>query len=361
MERTFKHRITNKTIIIGGQTGESMQKLISPKASDLTIQDIVINSSDWEEIIDKNPLKLKVGKEYILQYVHCKSKPQHIKITHFTKDGYPWQERVSDGGCKGIVSPGCYRLIEEVNQKDYEIISFISNNGIIKKWENGLFGIHFGKFTEKNQISKLEKPGFFNKKIHSVKRLSDGEVFTVKDHVRPKKCNPNNFIITGFTSDCNNEHMLALGGNGGISINKLKPVKKPLFKTFDGVDIYEGDKVSYVNYLDTIMSDITFTKKSEKHDLFKWFSTQQAAQDYINSNKVLFTTEDGVDIRENDRYYGVELGIYRFIKDIAHKNTTYTNTGNIYFSTKEAAENKVEALTKGQKRLESLIKELFPA
>ena len=307
---------------------------------DFEIEDPENYPENWEEIIDKNPLKLELGKEYILQYIHSPSAPFKCKITRFTKDGYPWKENPSDYSGNGIVSPDCYRLIEEVNQKDYEIISFISNNGIIKKWENGLFGIHFGEFTEKNQISKLEKPGFFNKKIHSVKRLSDGEVFTVKDHVRPKKGTPNNFIITGFTLDCNNKHILALGGNGGISINKLKPVKKPLFTTFDNVDIYEGDSY-HTYYLPTnyysYCQKACKKRSGNKKDVI-YFSTKQAAQDYINSKKVLFTTEDGVDIRKGDMFIGVN-DFKTYSCNEASDVVLKESVNWLYFSTKEAAEN----------------------
>ncbi len=66
----------------------------------------------WEEVKDNNPLGLEIGKEYLLQYVYCDPCPQRVKITRFTKDGYPWMKGVISD-VNGIVSPGYYKLIKE--------------------------------------------------------------------------------------------------------------------------------------------------------------------------------------------------------------------------------------------------------
>lgn len=172
----------------------------------------------WEEVIDKNPLKLEVGKTYKLQYIHCQSPIRTCKITRITKDGFPWMETSL---YNGIVAPDCYRLIEEVVEypigtkvednrinktftkevdgwytssktghtdksisnakhievlkevieKDYELLSIIPNNS--------LKGIIFNYNCP--EIESYLKFGDYN--IHSVKRLSDGEVFTVGEEV----------------------------------------------------------------------------------------------------------------------------------------------------------------------------------
>ena len=233
-----------------------------------------ISGATWieivdDKIVDNNPLKLEVDKTYELQYIHCESKPFKAIITRITSDGYPWMEKMhcSDNG---IVTDS-YKLIKEIVDKNYEILSSTDDYGYIYL---------LSELTEKQLTFFYNNLGVLSDVlINSVKRLSDNTIFTIDDYVRPKKCKHNAFTITGFTLDCNNEHMLALGGNGGIRIDKLNLSDKPLFKTFDNVDIFE-----------------------------------------------------------NDRYYGCELGIYRFINDIAHKNVTYSNNGNIYFSSKEKAE-----------------------
>lgn len=65
-------------------------------------------------------------------------------------------------------------------KKDYEILSFITKEGIIYvKNKEGRFSnsVQYTTWTEKELLSKV----VFN--IHSVKRLSDGEVFTIGDKI----------------------------------------------------------------------------------------------------------------------------------------------------------------------------------
>ena len=279
---------------------------------------------------------------------------------------------------------------EEIIEKDYEILSFkeiASKHHIITKSTDG-FGY---QGREENFLKSNDW------QIHSVKRLSDGEIFTLGDKV---DSDIRGFIITKLRIIGST---ICVNGNGcQSSLAYLKPVKKPLFTTFDnvdifegdelhsvhkislvlncgdyflgtchkdftpnnnyiyfstkqaaqdyinskkvlfttedGVDIFKGDKVSYVNFLDTIMRDVTCTEKSAKHDLFKWFSTEQAAQDYINSNKVLFTTEDGVDKCEGDDYYFLHKHSFRIDKAVAHKSFIDGNTSGLYFNSKKLAE-----------------------
>ncbi len=80
-------------------------------------EETIINHPEfWEEVKDNNPLRLEVGKEYLLQYVHCDTYPRRVKITRFTKDGYPWMKGVVSD-VNGIVSPGHYKLIKEIIEK----------------------------------------------------------------------------------------------------------------------------------------------------------------------------------------------------------------------------------------------------
>ena len=68
--------------------------------------------------------------------------------------------------------------------------------------------------------------------IHSVKRLSDGEIFTVGDYVS----------ITAITNPCCETTIIQNLEFWLKEINRLKHIKKPLFTTEDGVDIFEGDE-----------------------------------------------------------------------------------------------------------------------
>src|SRR5690606_23114725 len=153
-------------------------------------------------------------------------------------------ERVSDGGCKGIVTPGSYRLIEEVIEKDYEILSLSFGDDIYLKTGKKIKSFPYeGLYNEfrvpdKNGcITDREIKGTdkYDVKIHSVKRLSDGEVFTIGDNTK-YGCIDNFYI--------KNNYLLAttvLESNGRY-LKDLEKSKKPLFTTEDGVDIFEGDE-----------------------------------------------------------------------------------------------------------------------
>ena len=91
MERKFKHKVTNKILVIGGQTGESMQKLISSKSDDITIQDIIVNSNDWEEIIEKDYEILSFKTNMKAVFIK-KGNKYYLRDSH----GYPENEMLAD-------------------------------------------------------------------------------------------------------------------------------------------------------------------------------------------------------------------------------------------------------------------------
>jgi len=115
---------------------------------------------------------------------------------------------------------------EEVIEKDYKILVIQTNvHGRLSD---------FSKDSEEFIDSILRCEGT---SIHSVKRLSDGKVFNVGDKT-------NKGFIKGFMRyndvlhcTCKDQSLFYNG-----NINKLNIIKKPLFTTEDGVDIFEGDK-----------------------------------------------------------------------------------------------------------------------
>jgi len=252
--------------------------------------------SKFEEVVDKkNPLKLEVGKEYILQYVYFKSKPQHIKITRFTSDGYPWQERVSDGGCKGIVLPGCYKLIEEVIKKDYEILTYRNfiTGDINSIGQRFLSNEGYREFTERDLNAVNTSTGRKLYSIHSVKRLSDGEVFTVGDEANTKYSNYGN--ITEFELKHNKIYITTKSGKNRCYLDDLKSIKKFLFTTEDGVDIFEGDKIIYrveTGKYWNMLQPLSAKRLKINSDNLKLFSTKEAAEEYILLNKPCLSAND---------------------------------------------------------------------
>ena len=128
-------------------------------------------------------------------------------------------------------------------------------------------------------------------KIHSIKRLSDGEIFTIGDKV----VGYNNSIAKIKTIDLVGEISLNIGTDKheGFSLKNLKKSKQPLFTTEDGVDIFEGDKfyyVKFVQYNNTLGKPFEIVKGN--HPTFKYepqyekyFSTKVKAEEYILLNK----------------------------------------------------------------------------
>ena len=125
-----------------------------------------------------------------------------------------------------------YREVEPVKQ-DYEIMSFMNYKGNL--WE-GRAGI----FTSKRNVDSfflhamLEYLKSGEVTIHSVKRLSDGEVFIVGEQIRDFGT-ISKFIISDF-----NEMILQNTEFGGYRIfESAVKVKQPtiLLKTEDGIDI----------------------------------------------------------------------------------------------------------------------------
>ena len=187
---------------------------------------------------------------------------------------------------------------EEIIEKDYEILSIqciVSNFGnyILTKGSNGKF---------KNEYKEIEfDPNYY--KIHSVRRKSDGEIFTIGDligtpgSVYPlrefKIIDSENTIAVHYYKD-----KMDGSGHYNYRLKNLKKVKQPLFTTEDGIDIFKGDEYYYINSKFSDPWGIINTKADypeiiNKNDLnYKRFSTKEAAEEYILYNKPLLTLKD---------------------------------------------------------------------
>ena len=182
---------------------------------------------------------------------------------------------------------------ELVVEKDYEILFVITNNN---------------KFIEKvyNQDATIE-PYW---KIHSVKRLSDGEIFTIGDIVKCEDCKGK---ITSLEIYDNDIYLNGIDNKmpfGYTLCNTLdcfeipQKVKQPLFTTEDGVDIFEGDNIYWVNIntfekvncnkynddLGEISIKSLLSKKYECKAIA--FSTKEKAEEYILLNKPCLSVND---------------------------------------------------------------------
>ena len=191
---------------------------------------------------------------------------------------------------------------EKEVQKEYEILSFIDkpNTGrIYKKYTSNLFySDDSAKLWYESELLKDE-----DVKIHSVKRICDGEVFTIGDKV----INVTNEEITKIKEFSTEPKEKTLGKlcafyeDGSFDyfydIPKLEK-SFPLFKTEDGVDIHVN-QYSYGVYLPTMkftgdyiwrykdnFSSISLSKET------KYFSTEEKAKEYIIMNKPCLSIND---------------------------------------------------------------------
>lgn len=164
---------------------------------------------------------------------------------------------------------------EEVIKKDYEILSLKDNfnNKII----NNLSHLNLNNLYKTNNE-------FLD--IHSVKRLSDGEIFTIGDEVCLKQ-KENYKPIESFIL-CDNKILVNQYING---INSYKKQEKPLFTTEDGVDVFNKEYKLFEVILSTfhLNEDIPLRACNDCFEQTgypsKVFSTKEKAKEYILMNK----------------------------------------------------------------------------
>lgn len=152
---------------------------------------------------------------------------------------------------------------EKLEEKDYEIIKETYNT-LIGKWE-----------------------------IISVKRLSDGEIFSVGDKIKDG-------VITSIILQPNNIIWLMHDGRANnLKLEDAVKVKEPLLITEDGKDIFEGDTVYVTNIQANFLSNHSVTKDSIfKNSAFKYFAKKENMDRYIEENKPMYSKKDMLNFAE---------------------------------------------------------------
>lgn len=172
---------------------------------------------------------------------------------------------------------------EEMVKKEYEILSFkekVSKYNIITKDIDG-FGI---MRTEKG----LLQSNMWD--IHSIKRLSDGEVFTVGDKIIRNGWDSGKTILSITLND--ETRLLIFHGTSEVSyIEQISHIKKPLFTTEDNVDLYKGDKYFQIGYKFE-NTECEAYDESNFDDSLTIFSTKEKAEKYIVMNKPCLSIND---------------------------------------------------------------------
>lgn len=239
---------------------------------------------------------------------------------------------------------------EEVIEKDYKILLWRDDSyktPIIYKVDKE------GKFTGTPKIGPYftQEDAFYeiDFNIHSVKRKSDSEIFTVGDMVKTKYFKgelktitlKSNIIFINLDTYINKCEFTAV-------LNDLTKTKKPLFTTEDNYKVYKDDFYWCVNtapHLWSIFQQIAKENTKLNKGVLA-FKSVDLAEKYVEENKPkkLFTTEDGVDIFEGDEFFRVwntngelKRDSYRCFADNKYSAKMMIKTCP-HFSTKEKAE-----------------------
>lgn len=173
-------------------------------------------------------------------------------------------------------------------KKDWEIVS-ISEPAPCKMYvhpknEDGTFGVW------SNAHHTLEEALKIGWGIHSVKRLSDSEVFTVGDSITDTV-----ITMTIKSFSVLSDRIVINGDKGNIMLEYAHKSKPVLFKTEDGFDICEGNSYFSVNekywrvdgqYSATKIDYETYHKSTKN------FNTKEAAETYVATNAPKYSLND---------------------------------------------------------------------
>lgn len=203
--------------------------------------------------------------------------------------------------------PGNWKPVQE---KLYEIISFKNiqthlpkefENGIVARNSKNLFGYTFeleiGEATEQGMLEAVAQKKFV---IHSIKRLSDGEVFTVGDIV---KHNTLNRITIEYITNIGNTiamhgPIVGITGSGHYQLKSIEKVKS-VFKTCDNAEISIDDLYYYVNTETLKVKDAICTETSGSNPNHLYFSTEEAANNYVFLNAKTISRKELLDVIED--------------------------------------------------------------
>jgi hypothetical protein len=137
----------------------------------------------------------------------------------------------------------------------------------------------------------LSRPDIYE--AYTVKRLSDGEEFSIGDRLE-MQIDDYPCIDAFFLNHKGNPLWISTSAQMGygmaLSVAKKPEVKKPLFTTEDGVDIFEGDTYWAVQKGTYDMLDVRWSLQQQD----KWwlFSTEKAARNFVVCNKPCLSFND---------------------------------------------------------------------
>ncbi len=217
-----------------------------------------------------------IGKEYEFSDSLQKDKGYVVKWHTGILKGYcPHPYSANSFVCGSQYYVHCREKVEEL---DYEILSVISNDKIVISKSGYTYPECFQTLVD-------QKDDF---DIHSVKRLSDGEVFTIGDEVLYKGNKITKIFINTLKTDL--KGIWVTHNNGNTHLETVPKLKTPLLITEDGVDIFKGNEYYF------IFPDfhIAFEPKANAILIgaLGTFSTKEKAEEYVLLNKPCLSIQD---------------------------------------------------------------------
>ncbi len=185
------------------------------------------------------------------------------------------------------------------------ILSHVKTQQPVKEWEVMAYKSANGNMLYNNRGElRLDIPNspLFSQEaanqcsIHSVKRLSDGEVFTVGDETTLGPINK--FVIEQGALLARSEK------DSYEDIAYLKKAKQPLFTPEDGKDALDGDEIYWINAIEfEILTPFKLTPfaahNHKKDDCYKYFSTKEAAEEWVRKHKLSPTAKEFAEAAES--------------------------------------------------------------
>lgn len=171
-------------------------------------------------------------------------------------------------------------------KKEWEIVAFLEESSatLWKLREDGLY--RCDRF--------LDQPGYplqsfldDRDPIHSVRRLSDGEVFTKNEVVETPKDGQHH--IGGFEIVGND--IVANFSTGKLLLKHLQKLPQPILVTHDGKEIFPGDNYYFIAQWDIWYTGDNHNWVGSKEGL-RAFSTREAAEEYILNNRPVLSLND---------------------------------------------------------------------
>lgn len=141
--------------------------------------------------------------------------------------------------------------------------------------------------------------------ISSIKRLSDGEVFSIGDKINFRGLYGNSSehkydTIKGF--EFKQDGSLGVRyHNGLVGIEKIQKYKEALFTTEDSVELFGGERVFSVS--DTLITAVllNFSVEDFKKIKGKIFAKKEKAEEYILMNKPLLSLNDLLSVWSSEK------------------------------------------------------------